>query len=492
MKLSKKETDLLELFVLKNTTLTAKEISDSLNISSKTVYRLVHKINEASEFGLLIETFIGRGMKLNYRNYLKYRSIFKQNDSTTDERIISILMTLLSSSPKFISTDQLFKAHFVSIETQYKDLDRVKKTAQKFELLLERKGKKVRIVGSEQNIRKSIYNILLKTTITDTDFYVIDNKNINQYDIDFLTSQLELIEKRIGGNIPYPYNINIFSHVYILVIRLRNGFIQKKQEDKKLDEYELNLKQSNQEIYEISREVIGNLRHYLSEQIDEIEEFYLFQYIISSGIDEQPFELYSDGQLMTMFEDSIDFMSHYMNINFANLKRDKSFFNHFRVMLYRNKNKIIIVNNLLGDIQNEYGELFYAVKETSYYLSERYSLNEISDDETGFNTLYFAKDFETLKTKKRVIIMCSSGVGTSELLKVKVQRNFPNLEILDVVSVNQFKNKYSENKLSVDFIISTININLYNLNVEVPVALVSAMFIDKDQETIRLMMEEEN
>lgn len=490
MKLSKKESDLLELFVLKNTKLTAKEIASSLNISSKTVYRLVHRINEASEFGVLIETFIGKGMKLNYRNYLNYRSIFKQSDSDTEERVISILIHLLSSSPKFISVDNLFKSYFISTETQYKDLEKIKKKIIKFDLNLEKKKNKIKIVGKEQNIRKVIYHILLKTAVTDIDFYVIDNKNINQYDVDFLTSQLELIERKINSSIPYPYNINIFSHLYILVMRLRNGFIPKEREDKSLDEYELGLKESNNEIYEISKEIIANLRYYLSEEIDDIEEFYLFQYIISSGIDEQPSQLHSDSELVQIFEDAIDFMSNYMDLDFSNLKEDKSFFNHFRVMLYRNKNKIIIVNNLLGEIKKEYPELFSAVNELSSYLAKKYSLNSISDDETGFNMLYFAKDFEMLRTKKRVIIMCSSGVGTSELLKVKVQRNFPDLDIVDVVSVNQFKNKYTERKVKVDFIISTINVNLYNLNLDVPVALVSAMFIDKDQETIRLMMEE--
>lgn len=489
MKLSKKESDLLELFVLKDTKLTAKEIADSLSISSKTVYRLVHKINEASEFGILIETFIGKGMKLNYRNYLKYRSIFKQSDSETEERVISVFMNLLSCSPIFISIENLFQLYFISSETQYKDLEKIKKRLKPFDLKLERKGKKIRIIGNEQNIRKAIYHMLLRTAITDQDFYVIDNTNISQYDIDFLTSQLEIIEKNVKGNIPYPYNINIFSHLYILVMRIRNGFIPKDREYKELDGYEVTLKESNKEIYEISQKIVRNLSHYLSEPIDEIEEFYLFQYIISSGIEEQSFELYSDGQLRIIFEDAIDFVSRDMNLDFSNLKEDKSFFNHFRVMLYRNKNKIVIVNNLLGEIKKEYPELFESVKQMSNYLSLEHSLNTISEDETGFNMLYFAKDFEKLKTKKRVIIMCSSGVGTSELLKVKVQRNFPNLEIVDIVSVNQFKNKYTEEKLKVDFIISTININLYNLVLDVPVALVSAMFTGKDQETIRTMME---
>ncbi|EOL41780.1 hypothetical protein RV11_GL002692 [Enterococcus phoeniculicola] len=489
MKLSKKESELLELFVLKDTKLTAKEIAESLNISSKTVYRLVHKINEASEFGILIETYIGKGMKMNYRNYLKYRSIFKQSGSETEERVSSVLMNLLSSSPLFISIENLFKRYFISSETQYKDLEKIKKKMKQFDLLLERKENKIRIIGKEQSIRKAIYHMLLRTAIVDTDFYVIDNKNISQYDIDFLTAQLELIEKKIKGNIPYPYNINIFSHLYILVMRIRNGFIPKNREDKTLDAYEVSLKESNQEIYGISQKIVGNLSHYLSEKIDQIEEFYLFQYIISSGIEEQSFELYSDGQLKLIFEDAIDFVSQHMALDFSSLKEDKSFFNHFRVMLYRNKNKIVIVNNLLGEIKKEYPELFKSVEKLSHYLSSEYSLAPISEDESGFTMLYFAKDFEKLKTKKRVIIMCSSGVGTSELLKVKVQRNFPTLDIIDVVSVNQFKKKYMEEKVIVDFIISTINITLYNLILEVPVALVSAMFTGKDQETIRLMME---
>jgi activator of the mannose operon, transcriptional antiterminator len=113
-------------------------------------------------------------------------------------------------------------------------------------------------------------------------------------------------------------------------------------------------------------------------------------------------------------------------------------YEHIDPLLYRLKNEIIVKNDLLGDIKLEYPEIFQQVEQVSRSAEEKYQLNEISEDEIGFLTLYFVKYKEMIHSKKRVLIMCSSGVGTSELLKVKVRKAFPELEIVDVLSARNF------------------------------------------------------
>lgn len=67
-----------------------------------------------------------------------------------------------------------------------------------------------------------------------------------------------------------------------------------------------------------------------------------------------------------------------------------------------------------------------------------------------FLTLYFVKYKEMIHSKNVLLIMCSSGVGTSELLKVKVRKAFE-LEIVDVLSARKFS-KAPEKYQNIDLI----------------------------------------
>ncbi|EGP7232608.1 XRE family transcriptional regulator, partial [Listeria monocytogenes] len=81
--------------------------------------------------------------------------------------------------------------------------------------------------------------------------------------------------------------------------------------------------------------------------------------------------------------------------------------------------------------------------------------------------------------------MCSSGIGTSELLKVKVQKAFPDVEIVDVLSSTRFKNSLHDYQ-NIDFILTTINTESTK---EIPSLLVSAMFTEKDKIMVKKLME---
>ena len=94
----------------------------------------------------------------------------------------------------------------------------------------------------------------------------------------------------------------------------------------------------------------------------------------------------------------------------------------------------ILKGKILQDIKIEYADTFEDVKEATNRIFEEQYGQKLSDDEIGFLTLYFAKYIEQHPRKINVLIMCASGIGTSELLKVKVKKYFPQLNIIDVVS----------------------------------------------------------
>lgn len=83
--------------------------------------------------------------------------------------------------------------------------------------------------------------------------------------------------------------------------------------------------------------------------------------------------------------------------------------------------------------------------------------------------------------------MCSSGIGTSELLKVKVQNTFPQIEVVDAISVNQFKKRRLEGAIAdIDLIITTINLPEGSM---LPSILVNAIFTENDKQNVAKTLE---
>ncbi len=57
----------------------------------------------------------------------------------------------------------------------------------------------------------------------------------------------------------------------------------------------------------------------------------------------------------------------------------------------------------------------------------------------GFLTLYVVRAIEDATNYKRVLIMCSTGVGTAQLLQTKVRHSFPDFDIVDVISSKTYQ-----------------------------------------------------
>ena len=488
MQLSKRETQLIELFIKHGMTLTAQELAEFANVSTKTIYRTIKKINEASDVGELISAEVGKGFRLDYDNYLK-ESVRKRGNDTVQgpsERRNTILLTLLFKSPKKVLINDLFGEYYVSNTVITNDLVRMNEFLLKYQLSLIRKGQRVSIEGTEKHIRKAVNHLISANRVWEEDFSTQQEK-ISSYDINFITSLLEYIERKLQNGIAYPYNSNIFSHIYILIKRVREGEIHADTCAELLDPDEEALITQYDQLYQLSKMVITKLNHYLNIVLPESETFYLFQYLISSRMEKEPNKLNRKSKEALAITDFFATeMSRLMGMKVDHQPNRQDLYEHIDPLLYRLKNEIIVKNDLLGDIKLEYPEVFQQVQQVSQAAEEKFQLNEISEDEIGFLTLYFVKYKEMIHSKKRVLIMCSSGVGTSELLKVKVRKAFPELEIVDVLSARKFS-KAPEKYQNIDLILTTVNLTI---DMMIPTILVNSVFTKQDEKRVKEMLGE--
>ncbi|EKJ8907930.1 transcription antiterminator [Listeria innocua] len=483
MLLTKTERALINLFLTKNDFLTANQLALMLEVSSKTVYRKIKNINSATDEKEIIISEKGRGYKLNYKAYIqaKLETTSDIFGYTPSERREKILLQVLFKSPKYLNIAKLYEGYYVGYNSIKNDFTLLNQSIEKYHLALEKKQKEIRVVGTEENIRIAINEVINNLDLSSYDDLKTEYSNLNNADVQFIVRQMEIIENKLMISIPYPYDINIFSHLYILINRFRQGEVEDFDETNEI--YLV----TNEKLHTIAVEAIESIEQYLKMKLPKRETFNFLQYLISSRFNHE-IELISSN-VLPIVEEMTDFYINQvaskidMPINKKQLKIE--LLSHMKPMVNRMNHQINIKNNLLSDIKLEYGQLFDIIKETARDVAETFKLNTISDDEVGYITIYFAKHIEESPLVKRIIIMCSSGIGTSELLKVKVQKAFPDVEIVDVLSSTRFKNSLQDYQ-NIDFILTTINAESTK---EIPSLLVSAMFTEKDKMMVKKLME---
>ncbi|WP_270993194.1 BglG family transcription antiterminator [Listeria seeligeri] len=483
MLLTKTERALINLFLTKNDFLTANQLAEILDVSSKTVYRKIKNINKTTGKKDIVISEKGRGFKLDYKAYIQAKLETTEDifGYTPTERREKILLQILFKSPKYLNIHNLYEGYYVGYNSIKNDFALLNQSIEKYHLTIEKRQKEIRVVGTEENIRTAINEVINNLDLSSYDDLKTEYSDLNKADVQFIVKQMEIIENKLAISIPYPYDINIFSHLYILINRFRQGEVE--EFDESLEEYII----TNEALHTIAVEAIEAIEQYLKMQLPKRETFNFLQYLISSRFNHEIESI--PNKVLPIVEEMTDFyidqVAAKINVPINKKQLKVELLSHMKPMVNRMNHQINIKNNLLSDIKLEYGNLFEIIKETAQDVAKTFKLHTISDDEVGYITIYFAKHMEQSPLIKRIIIMCSSGIGTSELLKVKVQKAFPDVEIVDVLSSTKFKNNLQDYR-NIDFILTTINADS---NKEVPSLLVSAMFTEKDKLMVKKLME---
>ncbi|MEN2466583.1 PRD domain-containing protein [Ornithinibacillus sp. JPR2-1] len=486
-----REHDLLMFLSKSQGYVTSNELVEELKVSQKTVYRLIKKINDEYMDSPLIISERGRGYKLDYENFINYQKSdnkYKEKHFSPSERRKRIMEELLLSSPKPINIYHLYSDYYVGDSVIFNDEQLMSEKLQKYNLVLERKDRKLAILGEEVDIRKAIKHMNeIFNTIDIDDLKRNQELNFNQYDVLFILGQLRDIEKDLDITIPYPYNVNIFSHLYILLSRLRKVPALLFRDKASMEEME-NMKR-DPILYPIAKGIVTNIEKYLGSSLPDIEIYFLYQYLVSSRMQGSLAKTSTfSPEVIQVTEAYIEGMSIYLGMAIESESIFTDLANHIKPMLNRLDYKIRIKNSLLSQIKVTYEDVYSGVTNVSEFVSKKFNLPAINEDENGFITLYFAKVIVTGQYQHpiKTLIMCTTGIGTSELLKAKVSRKFPELEILDVVAsqnMQMIKEKYADAEL----ILSTVHIKE-----EIPIhcLLVSAMFTLDDQKRLQRKIEE--
>src|SRR5699024_6079859 len=150
---------------------------------------------------------------------------------------------------------------------------------------------------------------------------------------------------------------------------------------------------------------------------------------------------------------------------------------HLRPAIYRMKYGFRNDNPLLGEINDRYPDIIYAIEANIHLLEDTFEVT-FSKDEVAFIAIHVGSSIErkniSRNTDLNIVLICGSGIGTSQLLKTRIESYYPELNIIEVLSLSKLEPSYFE-RHDLDLIISTIQME------EQPVKMINVSpFLDSN------------
>ncbi len=474
MFISARERKMLQLLVDSNETVPIKELAESLDVSARTIHRDLQGIEKVlREYGLLLQRQAGKGMAIEgdqaSREKLKEAIVSHEAiDYTPEERQVLILSKLLEANEP-VKLFSLAAELGVTVATISHDLDRMEERVNDFQLeLIRKRGYGVEVKGSESHIREAI-SLLIMKHMNELDFITLLRENVNDTSLDQVSEQLlglvsreniSLIETTVESIRP-SLHYDLTDHAYIgLVIHIALA-IERLQQGEVIvmdEEYLHSLKDSKE--FEMAAELIEKLESTFEIDIPEDETGYITMHLMGAKIRYDTDAIIEDSSLSIAFKAKqlIEFVS---KATGQELHHSTQLLNdlvvHLKPSVYRIQQQMDIQNPLTEQIEQDYPDLFKTVQSA---VIQVFPGLVFPKEETAYIVMHFASALLNMEGARglRVLVVCSSGMGTAKILAAKLQQQFYQIEEVDHRSL--FDLEKSDHQ-QYDLVISTVPMRDY-------------------------------
>ncbi len=395
-----------------------------------------------------------------------------------------IILNTLFERQNPISIKELANRLNVSRTTIINDLNAIEEWLKRWDIKLLRKPNYgIKIICDEINWRKGVINYIYENVDKAS---LLEFLNITRLKfaknsrIDFLTNkqiidlfsgldlkQLEecinFIEEQLNIKFVDAALAGLIMHIALAVKRL-----QKKKQISMPTE-QLNTLKNTKE-FEIAKIIAKKLENSFNVKIPVSEIGYITLHILGAKVRENFSAEFADNNVKStsqeifLVKQLIKRASQYFDANLENDKElENSLLMHLKPTLNRLKHNMNISNPLLKEIKSIYPEVFEGCKWACRIIEDTVGV-ELNEDEIGYITMHIGASLERNKDnvpKKRhkVLVVCSSGIGTATMLSTRLKKEFPNLIIKKQISLAELENNLTED---IDFLITTIPIdNIY-------------------------------
>ena len=455
MELNERVIECIKL-LKENEYITAKKLSQLLNTSVRTIHGIMQDEKAFNDFGIKIISKIGKGYTICITDQEKYQKIHSQYNS--ENRIAQIILLLIEVSD-YIKTEDLADKIYVSRATVDRLLVKIKDIIKDYDLkIVARQKYGIKIEGSEMSKRLCYSHFSLSN----------DSSLYNQ-------QLLAVHEILLNTFEHYSYNIsdasfnNLTFHIMIALERIKhNNYIE--------DDLEIDTNQYVKE-YCIAKDIISKLEDKFAIQCPEGEMKDIMIHVVGKqSIND---ENVVSNELIQDVDNIFEIIYSSMNIDFRDdMELRTMLILHMQPMMTRLKYRLKQQNPLLENIKREMSQGYEIALIAKKYIEDKMHIY-VNDDEVGYMALYFSLAIErkkkSLPVKKKVLVVCTTGRGTSKILQFKLMKRYhlkeEDIKLTSLLSLNNIdESLYS-------CIYSTVPINV---KLNIPVVVLDSALGDID------------
>jgi Transcriptional antiterminator len=464
-----------------------KFYSGILNISLRTLYSDINAIDcFINEFDMAVDRKPGLGVKLlgSPENKIGLLQSLKFDNEietvfTPKERQLEILRLLLVEE-KTLTYEKLSNYFLVSKTSIAKDIEEIGFLLNPETVSIESDKKGTRIIGTEAQklySLKKFINILLeeKKCLNDEDFFRIAPEVLKKvFPSEIVDISFKIVahtEDTINVSLSDYYLKSLIVTLIAFIHRLFKGSHMTSERNFVFEEIK------TLETYLIAKNISELVSEQLHISFDENDIEYLNRQLIAHGIKPELKNKMETAKYKEIIFDAIKEMGTIMHVD---LTKDKRLYQglvfHIVPMVYRLKMGVKVKNPLLNEIKEQYPVTLSAAWYVMSKLKNELGVT-LTEDEVAFIMVHFQAAIDRNVQAKKILIVCPTGIGTSELIANKIKRILPSQDIIEVVPMRK---AYENNIDNVDLIISSVQLNIKKK----PVIYISALVSNTDLKNI--------
>ncbi len=451
--MTRRELEILKYIIKYNGNISYKLLSEFLFINERSIRYDIDRINEILKNNGYPQIEKVEKGRINYKSLeilpIVIEKFIKSIDITEYKEEILLFKTLFLERVNLKNLEDEFGISRSSVKNILRVIrERLKLNDLKLEIEIH---KGLVLSGDEENIRKAQLKFILSYS---KDIYFSDI--IEKYYGDIDKNRIENFLKHVIDKTKYiisdePY-INLYYYILIMIDRLKK--------DRAILEVENQVFFQGLKEYKVIDEFLDILEEEYKIEIPLNEKIRLTDYFLGS-------HCYSAENSSYKFWIEIDIIAKKIIKIFSenigvNLTRDKvllkGIINHLKPTIHRLKNRQVLENSILKDFLKLYKPIFMITKKSLKPLRNFIDL-EITEDEIAFLAIHFKAALDRgnkLENRKNnILVVCSSGYGTSKLLSQQIDENF-SVKIVEVIPFYKLKDY---NLDGIDLIVATINMD---------------------------------
>lgn len=487
---NKRQERLLSILLEKEDWMTSKQLAKLLEVTDRTIRSDIDAINKSMN-PPLVESNIRKGYRAAAVNMVSLSdkrlpaadSVFPgtaEIPQTPGARCIYMIQRMLFEI-QWLNLLELQNQIYVSDYSLQNDLKRIRKMLEPYPgLKLVREKKRISIQGDERSKRK-LYRDLLVAEVQDN-FLNLDR-------LAYLYKNFDLIEvKDIFVRVLEEYDYSIHEAMFAMLILHAGTSIERMSACHyvQMDETQAGLEDTIE--YQISKTFFERVSRRLHIQVQE-GEIGLFALVIMGrqasnyASDHMRFE----GRWLNsrkLAEGALDRLNEVFRVDFG---RDEDLMAglkmHFRGLVERTKNKVVLEDIFLEEIKEKYPLIFEMGVYVVAYLEEVLKV-PVAEAESGFIALHLGAASERLNeaSKYRVVMIFPYNQVFSEMCEKKVLDMFG--DRMKIVKKFHYFEEEKVRQAEPDLILTTFPIQH---KMEIPTLAIS-LFVDSDTEAGILQM----